>query len=291
MVTKPKKETRPKRTRSRAVAEPAPEPSPKPDADIPLPTADTLALIAATVSKGIDLEPRLAVDHALKLWKSAREKLAGDVKEPAPVPQEPAPAPKESAPVPKHVETIQTTDGGSLPPAFPATFDEFLRLVVNGKTLADSTKRFRDFLRSNSATEAEADKRLANLAGEGFKDLKSWQVTALEYREWWESKQSPSASKAAESPEPPAGKPAESAAPPPPKTSLPTFETFLRTVVKGETDADSEKKFGAFLRSKYPESKVDELMAKLSQEGFKDVGSWLETSREYRDWSKSEKPN
>ncbi|HTY86643.1 MAG TPA: hypothetical protein VMB80_04195 [Candidatus Acidoferrum sp.] len=290
MVTK-KKEARPKRTKSRAVAEPAPEPSPKPGAAIPLPTADTLALIAANVAKGIDLEPRLAVEYALKLWKSAQEKLGGEIKEPALVSDAPAPVPKATAPVPKADATIRKSDGGSPLPTFPATFDAFLRLVVNGKTLADSTKRFRDFLRSNSASEAEADKRLANLAGEGFKDAKSWQVTALEYRDWWASRESPLVSQPAESPVPPAGKPAESAAPPPPKTSLPTFETFLRTVVKGESDADSEKRFGAFLRSKYPESEADELMAKLSQEGFKDVGSWLETSREYRDWSKSEKSN
>ncbi len=265
MVTKTKKDTRPKRTKgsSRTVAEPAPEPSPKPGADIPLPTADTLALIAANVSKGIDLEPRLAVDYAFKLWKNAREKLEGEI--------------KERAPVPDDNENIQKSDGGCLPPTFPATLDTFLRLVVNGKTLADSTKRFRDFLRHNSATEDEADKRLAKLRDEGFRDSELWQVTALEYRDWWESPESPLASKSAESPLPP------------PKTSLPTFDTFLRTVVKGETNADSEKRFCAFLRSKFPEPEADDQMAKLSKQGFKDIGSWLETAREYRDWCKSEK--
>jgi hypothetical protein len=296
MVTKTRKETRPKRTKSSSgtVAEPAPEPSTKPGADIPLPTADTLALIAANVSKGIDLEPRLAVDYALKLWKNAQEKLAGEIKEPAPVPKEPAPVakepapiPKEPAPVPKADETMQKSDGGGLLPTFPATFDTFLQMVVRGIALADSTKRFRDFLRSTSATEAEADKRLANLAGEGFKDAKSWKVTALEYREWRESHESASAGKPAESPIL-ASKSAESPVPPP-KASLPTFDTFLRTVVKGETSADSEKRFGAFLRSKYPEPEADDLMAKLSKEGFKDIGTWLETAREYRDWCKSEK--
>lgn len=267
MVTKTRKETRPKRTKSgsRTVAEPAPEPSTKPGAEIPLPTADTLALIAANVSKGIDLEPRLAVDYAFKLWKNAREKLEGEI--------------KECAPVPNDNENVQKSDAGCQPPAFPATLDTFLRLVVNGKSLADSTKRFRDFLRHNSATEAEADKRLAKLAEEGFRDSELWQVTALEYRDWWESHESPLASKPAESPMPP------------PKASLPTFDTFLRTVVKGETNVDSEKRFCAFLRSKFPEPEADEQMAKLSKEGFKDIGSWLETAREYRDWCKSEKSN
>jgi len=193
MVTRIKKDTRPKRAKSssRTVA----EPSTKPVDDIPLPTADTLALIAANVSKGIDLEPRLAVDYAFKLWKSAREKLAGEIKEPAPVPD--------------NNEKVQPGDGGALPPAFP---------------------------------ESAA----------------------------------------------PASQPAASPVPPL-KTSLPTFDTFLRTVVKGETDADSEKRFRAFLRTKFPESEADELMAELSKNGFKNVNSWLETTREYRDWCKSEK--
>jgi hypothetical protein len=268
MVTKTKKEARPKRTKSGSstVAEPA-------GADSSLPTADTLALIAANVSKGIDLEPRLAVDYAFKLWKNAREKLAGERKEPTQVPNAD--------------ENIPVSDGGCPPPAFSATFDAFLGTVVNGKTLADSTKRFRDYLCNNSATEDEADKRLAKLRDEGFKDSESWQATALEYRNWWASHEPPLAGQPAESPAL-AVKPAEHPAPPP-KTSLPTFDTFLRTVVKGETNEDSEKRFCAFLRSKYPEPEADEQMARLSQEGFKDVGSWLETTREYRDWCKSEK--
>ena len=98
----------------------------------------------------------------------------------------------------------------------------------------------------------------------------------------------------------PASKPAESTLPAsqpvassvlPPKTSLPTFDTFLRTVVKGETDADSEKIFRAFLRSKFPEPEADALMAELNKGGFKNVNSWLETTREYRDWCKSQKSN
>ena len=264
MVTKTRKDTRPKRTKSSSgtVAEPGPEPSAKPGAEIPLPTADALALIAANVSKGVDLEPRLAVDYAFKLWKNAREKLEGEIREPARVPNDNG--------------NIQKSDGGGPPPTFPATLDTFLRTVVNGKTLADSTKRFRDFLRNNSAAEDEADKRLARFAEEGFRDAGSWQVTALEYRDWWKSQESPTA-----------GKPAES--PVPPKTSLPTFDTFLRTVVKGETNADSEKRFCAFLRSKFPEPEADEQMARLNKEGFKDIGSWLATTREYRDWCKSEK--
>ena len=266
MVAKTRKEPRPKRTKSSSgtVAEPAPEPSPKPGAAIPLPAADTLALIAANVSKGIDLDPRLAVDYAFKLWKNAREKLEGEI--------------QESAQVPNQNELLPKRDAGSLLPAFPATFGTFLRLVVNDKTLADSTKRFRDFLRSNSVTEDEAAKRMAKLADEGFPDAESWQLTALEYRDWWESRETPAA-----------GKPAESPAPPP-KTALPTFETFLRSVVKGETDADSERRFRDFLRSKLPEPEADEQLARLQQEGFKNISSWLETAREYRDWSKPEKP-
>ncbi len=265
MVTKTKKVTRPKRTKgsSRTVAEPALGPSTKPGADIPLPTADTLALIAANVSKGIGLEPSLAVDYAFKLWKNVREKLESEIKKPAQVPN--------------NNENIQKIDGGYLPPAFPATFDAFLRLVVYGKTLADSTKRFRDFLHHNPATADEADKRMAKLRDEGFRDAESWRVTALEYRGWWASHESPLAGKPAESPLPP------------PKTSLPTFDTFLRTVVKGETSADSEKRFCAFLRSKFPEPEADGQLAKLSKEGFKDIGSWLETTRDYRDWCKSQK--
>jgi hypothetical protein len=206
MDTKTRKEPRPKRTKSSAgtVAGPALDPSATPGAQIPLPTADALALIAANVSKGIDLEPRLAVDYAFKLWKNAREKLEGEIKEQAQV---------DNGNIPK-------SDGGGLPPAFP-----------------------------ESAAPA---------------------------------------SKPVES-TPPASQPVAGPVPSP-KTSLPTFDTFLRTVVKGESDADSEKRFRAFLRSKFPEPEADELMAKLSKEGFKNVSSWLETTREYRDWCKLEKP-
>jgi hypothetical protein len=205
MVTKIKKETRPKRTKtsSGTVAGPAPEASAKPGVDISLPSADTLALIAANVSKGIDLEPRLAVDYALKLWQNAREKLAGEIKEPAQVDN----------------GNVQKSDAGGPPPAF-------------------------------SASAAPAGKPVESTA--------------------------------------PASQPAANPVPPP-KSSLPTFDTFLRTVVKGETDADSEKRFHAFLRSKLPEPAADEQMAMLSKHGFKDVNSWLETTREYRDWCKSEK--
>ena len=265
MVTKPRKEARPRRTKSKAVGEAAPESSARPGADSSLPAADMLALIAANVSKGIDLEPRLAVDYAFKLWQTAREKLEGEM--------------KERAPAPADAGKIQKNDGASPAPAFPATFDVFLRQVVNGPSLADSTNRFRDFLRSNSASEVEADKRLARFAEEGFPTVESWQATALEYHHWSETPVSPST-----------GKPAETAGAPAPKTALPTFETFLRTVVKGETDAESENRFRAFLRSKFPESEAEEQMTRFSTEGFKDIGTWLKISREYRDWCRSEKP-
>ena len=214
MVTKTRKEVRPKRTKSisKTVAEPAAEPSTEPGADAPLPTAHMLALIAANVAKGIDLEPRLAVDYALKLWKSAREKLEGEIKAPAPVPEA--------------GENIQKSDEGGLPPALPA-----------------------------SAAPASQPVETTTPASQ------------------------PVASQPAASPVPP------------PKTSLPTFDTFLRTVVKGETDADSEKRFRAFLCSKFPEPEADALMAELSKGGFKNVNSWLETTREYREWCKSAKAN
>jgi len=255
MVTKPAKEPRPKRAKTKAVAQSG--------ADHPLPTADALALIAANVSKGTDLEPRLAVDYALKLWKNSREKLESEM--------------MGSAPVPEKNAKTQKGDGNNLPPAFPVPFDAFLQLVVNGQTLADSTNRFRDFLRNTSANEVEADKRLAKFADEGFKDAESWQVTALEYRHWWESRELPATGKSAET---------HSSAP---KTSLPTFDTFLQTVVKGENDDESKKRFHAFLCSKFPEPEADEQMARLGKEGFKDIGTWLKTSRDYRDWCKADR--
>lgn len=169
----------------KTVAESAPALSTKPDDEIPLPTAEALALIAANVSRSIDLEPQLAVDYAYRLWINARANLREERKEYA------------------HIESYrQILDeqyrGIPSPDAYPANFDTFLRMVVKGKTPADSTKRFRDFLRSQFS-ERDAQERIGTFGKEGFKDEETWMEIALEYRDWWKAKKAEKASLSAKS--------------------------------------------------------------------------------------------
>ncbi|MBI5688303.1 MAG: hypothetical protein HZC54_24790 [Verrucomicrobia bacterium] len=91
---------------------------------------ETLALIAATASRGLKTPPDKAVEYAAALYDAAVMQL-NEMEEET----------KEGA------EFFENVFSGQLPDECPAPLDEFLRLVVKAKTLADGTKRFRDFLR------------------------------------------------------------------------------------------------------------------------------------------------
>jgi hypothetical protein len=95
----------------------------------PLPSPASLASIAAVISKGNSLLPSAAVDYAFDLYRESCARLERAMDE-----QQARDSAGKAAAVP-------------LPTSFPARLDDFLRLIVKGKTPADSACRFREFLR------------------------------------------------------------------------------------------------------------------------------------------------
>lgn len=133
------------------------------------PTREQLALIAAATQRA---NPTEAVQHALALWHEAGETL----------------------------EAV-ANNGVPLPPKFPATLDDFLRIVVAARTPADATKRLRDFYTeeharplifrgevSNEDFEQAGKKASYEIQGwkdGGFRDAKQWRSLASRYLLWW----------------------------------------------------------------------------------------------------------
>jgi len=132
-----------------------------------LPSPETLAMIAATVAKGNSVAPQDAVADAAQLYDAACEYLKGEAI---------AEAELESW----AVEDQQIPQ----PKKFPARFDEFLRVIVGGKTTADRTKRFRDYLRFLKHTDDEVIAELERNRGYDF-DQDSWNDGARRFRYWW----------------------------------------------------------------------------------------------------------
>lgn len=94
------------------------------------PSPEKLAMIAATLGKGATENPATAIAYAAKLYDVACAHLESKARLSAAYQAE---ADKNAA-IPQ-------------PGKFPAPFADFLRLIVNAKTPADSTKRFRDYHR------------------------------------------------------------------------------------------------------------------------------------------------
>jgi hypothetical protein len=90
-----------------------------------LPSREQLAMIAASTQRK---NPADAVKHALEIWREADKILRDE----------------------RAAQTQRPFAGIPLPPKFPATLRDFLRLIVNARTPADSIKRFRDFQRQQN---------------------------------------------------------------------------------------------------------------------------------------------
>lgn len=139
--------------------------------DITFPSREILAVMAAIVGRGQSADAASAVDYAYNLWEQAGEKLKQEEQQPFSLEG--------------NLELLaQEAEGLQHPKKYPAPFTEFLKLIVRGKTVADSTKRFRDFLKSTSNEQA-ADARMARCRKAGFADTASWSTMAREYRDWW----------------------------------------------------------------------------------------------------------
>ncbi len=162
---------------------------------IPLRSAPSqmeLAQLAALISHG-----KTAVDavaYALELWRESAIALSQTWEEVgiyqydisiAKFVREAVEAPYKNLPKPNR---------------FSATLDEFLRLIVKGKTPADGTKRLRDFLNDRYAYTAEKPSGAFTLesikAGDkagGFFTPSLWRVLGTSYMAWWKGHKSKAA--------------------------------------------------------------------------------------------------
>jgi hypothetical protein len=171
-----------------------------------LPAPQDLALIAANVARGGDVPPQAAVGYAFELWMESCRRLESAID-----------TQEYFASERRKIESIPHPD------SFPATLDHFLTSIVKGRTPADSTKRFRDFLRHRviplvldgksveeppvDAKEQEiVEKNLDELMakyrrkvedGGGIRLPASWFSLAADYLSWWGSEKSATAKKTA----------------------------------------------------------------------------------------------
>jgi hypothetical protein len=127
-----------------------------------VPSPEMVALIAANLFKaGTQHSVAGAVTNALMLYDEARTRLTGAMKLQAAYEREAA----AWGDVPR-------------PAKFPASLDDFLRLIVRAKTPADQMKRFRDFLRD----------RWKRLAGNGqIENYPAWAECRGHDRVWSQS--------------------------------------------------------------------------------------------------------
>jgi len=135
-----------------------------------IPTREQLAMIAAATLRP---NPTEAVQHALALWRESGNAL----------------------------EAFKWREFGSIPMPenFPATLEDFHRLIVKGKTPADREKSFRDFLKWQTANAIERgslksphENEVENFAVNNLKAWRNggcpgkqqWLVTARDYLQW-----------------------------------------------------------------------------------------------------------
>jgi hypothetical protein len=156
------------------------------------PTQFELAILAATVARGTEKTPLEAIAYALDLWRDSGEVLwRGGALSLQHERAANAPAVRKS-----------WREAGMMPPRFPATLDNFLRLIVRAKTPADSMKRLRDFFRDQHARNPElyedAAERIGMMKdfdkrGGYFTDFSRWHSMAGAYEIWWADRKSQSA--------------------------------------------------------------------------------------------------
>ena len=163
---------RPKKRQKQNRPPTKPKPQPPPGtAKAGLPSPETLAMIAATCSKGGGEEPGIAVAYAAKLYRAACDRLDSEKRLAQATEEERATLP--------------------IPPTFPASYDEFLRLVVKGKTIKEGNDRFREYWRDlykDNLTGAELENAVALNEKEyrrGFHTPDDWLNMARKYVQWW----------------------------------------------------------------------------------------------------------
>ncbi len=115
-------------------------------------------------------------------------------------------ASKEKEPDACPAELLESNSEIPRPPAFPASFDDFLRLIVGGRAEGEQLRRFRRYLAAPTADPlnpaetkaANPDEAIPKWRNVRF-DLMRWEQEAERFRSWWERHMSSERSKAAKS--------------------------------------------------------------------------------------------
>jgi hypothetical protein len=153
--------------------------------DSSFPSQEVLAVMAAIVGRGRSADTASAVDYAYNLWVQAGERLNQEQ--------------QQAFSITGNLKLLeQEFEGLDRPEKYPATFNEFLKLIVCEKTQSGSNKRFREFLRSNHGVRT-ADTLMSRHRADGFADEALWFNTARDYRKWWSEQKSIKARLAARS--------------------------------------------------------------------------------------------
>jgi hypothetical protein len=160
------------------------------------PTQFELAMLAATVTRE-GKEPLAAVDYAWNLWCTSGEVIQRDGSTAALILERAC-----------NDEAVRKSwrDEGVMPKKFPATLNDFLRIIVRAKTPADSMKRLRDFFRHEQAENPDlyrdpadriAEMKARDQDGGYFADFNTWRSLTRIYEGWWRSQKSSKASESA----------------------------------------------------------------------------------------------
>lgn len=173
-----------------------------------LPNYEELARLAATVSQGMKKRPAEAVAYALALYRESQIALKHAAIEQGGV------ADSTGSDIDMTLRRIHDMERykKTVPKAdkFPATLDDFFRVIVKARTEADNIKRLRDFLRSESQEAAEAAKidletyvanQIHKIKEEdktgGFFSEHHWEEFGGHYLDWWKQQKSIKARKSA----------------------------------------------------------------------------------------------
>jgi hypothetical protein len=141
-----------------------------------------LAMIAAVAVKGEAEKPATAIAYAVQLYEAACEMLEREARYQAAIDRE-----------------NQAIAHIPCPKKFPAPLNDFLKLIVNPKTIKNSESRFREYLDDEIKRQCgngkdalvEADRetavsdQLAEWRASGVTDVNSWFRLVRQYRYWW----------------------------------------------------------------------------------------------------------
>jgi len=123
-----------------------------------LPDASTLASLAA--------QARVSPEQALKLWLGSQRLLE-----------------REEAARNRIKQARASQDSIPQPGQWPASLDDFYRIIVRAKDRAESQPRFKRYLRTSCKN---AESAFLDFKEVGFTARAVWNAHAAAYRTWWE---------------------------------------------------------------------------------------------------------